>query len=31
MTTINGTTAYDSHNSGWLEGPLNLTLLARIV
>ncbi len=26
MTTINGTTAYDSHNSGWLQGPLNPTL-----
>ncbi len=26
MTTINGTTAYDSHNSGWLEGPLNPTM-----
>jgi hypothetical protein len=26
MPTINGTTAYDSHNSGWLEGPLNPTM-----
>ena len=26
MTTINGTTAYDSHNTGWLEGPLNPTM-----
>ena len=26
MTTINGTTAYDSHNSGWLQGPLNPTM-----
>ena len=31
MATINGTIAYDSHNAGRLEGPLNLTLLARIV
>ncbi len=26
MPTINGTTAYDSHNSGWLQGPLNPTM-----
>ena len=26
MATINGTTAYDSHNSGWLQGPLNPTM-----
>lgn len=26
MATINGTIAYDSHNAGWLEGPLNPTM-----
>jgi hypothetical protein len=26
MATINGTTAYDSHNAGWLQGPLNPTM-----
>jgi hypothetical protein len=26
MTTINGTIAYDSHNAGWLQGPLNPTM-----
>ncbi len=31
MATINGTTAYNSHKAGWVEGPLNPTLLARIL
>jgi hypothetical protein len=26
MDTINATVAYDSHNSGWIEGPLNPTM-----
>ena len=26
MPTINETTAYDSHNTSWLEGPLNPTM-----
>ena len=26
MTTVNGIVAYDSHNAGWLEGPLNPTM-----
>ena len=26
MATINATVAFDSHNSGWIEGPLNPTM-----
>ena len=26
MATIDTTVAYDSHNSGWIEGPLNPTM-----
>jgi hypothetical protein len=26
MGTINSTVAFDSHNSGWIEGPLNPTM-----
>ena len=26
MGALNATVAYDSHNSGWIEGPLNPTI-----